>query len=300
MAAISVNATTDHTKDRAMSTLSPHIVRPMTSADRDLDGALALSQAVFWPYRRDDWKLALNIGHGLLAEVNGKIVGSTLWWSYGEAFATCGIIIVLPAMQGRGLGRALMENMLEATGDRALLLNATEEGHRLYESFGFSDTGTVHQHQAQLPDILTPFPAGPVRNMRASDLPAIVKMDEQAFGAERASLIEAYSRIGTSAVIERNGVIEGFAMCRPFGFGHAVGPVVAATAADAQWLIRHFMVEKAGGFLRIDTTGDSGLGDWLTAQGLPEVGHVITMIRGQRLPVAGQGRIYGLASQSFG
>lgn len=300
MAAIFVNGVTAQSKDRAISTFSSVLVRPMTGTDRDLDGALSLSQAVHWPYRRDDWSLALELGQGLLAEVDGQIVASTLWWSYGDAFATCGIIIVSPAMQGRGLGRALMENMLEATGDRALLLNSTEEGHRLYESFGFSDISTVHQHQAQLPDVLSAFPAGPVRNMRAGDLPAIAKMDEQAFGAERTRLIESFNRIATSAVIERNGLIEGFAMCRPFGLGHAVGPVIAATAGDAQSLIRHFMVEKPGGFLRVDTTGDSGLGDWLTAQGLPEVGHVTTMIRGQRPPAAGQARIYGLASQSFG
>ncbi|BBF69704.1 GNAT family N-acetyltransferase [Sphingomonas bisphenolicum] len=273
----------------------------MSDTDRDLDGALALSQAVRWPYRRDDWRVALDLGQGLLAEADGEIVASTFWWSYGDAFATCGIIIVSPAMQGRGLGRALMDTMLEATSDRTLLLNSTAEGHRLYKSFGFSDIGTVHQHQAQMPAARAPFPTGPVRRAQASDLPAIAKMDAHAFfGAERTRLIETFARIGTAAVIERNGVIDGFALCRPFGFGHAVGPVVAATAADARLLIGHFIAEKAGQFLRVDITGDSGLGDWLTTQGLPEVGNVTTMIRGQRPPIVGPGRIYALASQSFG
>ena len=99
-------------EDRAISTHPSIIVRPMTGADRDLDGALALSQAVSWPYRKDDWRVALELGHGLLAEADGAIVASILWWPYGDAFATCGIIIVSPAMQGRGLGRTLMEQML--------------------------------------------------------------------------------------------------------------------------------------------------------------------------------------------
>jgi GNAT superfamily N-acetyltransferase len=123
----------------------------MTAADRDLDGALLLSQAVRWPYRRDDWSVALALGHGVLVEADGRIMASALWWPYGDGFATCGIIIVSPDMQGRGLGRILMESLLTANSDRCILLNSTQEGHRLYEAFGFRDAGTVHQHQAQTP-----------------------------------------------------------------------------------------------------------------------------------------------------
>lgn len=275
----------------------------MTDADGDLDGGLLLSQAVGWPYRREDWAIAQALGHGLLAELEGEIVASALWWPYGDAFATCGIIIVLPTMQGRGLGRTLMENMLAAAGERAVLLNSTTEGHRLYEAFGFEDIGTVHQHQALTPAAAVPSPAGPrgpVRKARPDDLPAIVQMDQRAFGAQRTRMIEAFSSIGTAAVIERDGSIQGFAMRRPFGRGHAIGPVIARTAEDARLLIRHFLEEKAGEFLRLDITGDSGLGDWLKAQGLPEVSNVITMIRGEPPLLSGQERIYALASQSFG
>ena len=275
----------------------------MTDADGDLDGALLLSQAVRWPYRREDWAIAQALGHGLLAEAEGEIVASALWWPYGDAVATCGIIIVSPAMQGQGLGRTLMENMLAATGERAVLLNSTAEGHRLYEAFGFRDVGTVHQHQGQASAAAIASlggPGGPVRKARPNDLPAIVQLDQRAFGAQRTRMIEAFSGIGTAAVIERDGGIQGFALRRPFGLGHAIGPVVARSAEDARLLIRHFLEEKAGAFLRLDVTGDSGLGDWLTAQGLPEVGNVITMIRGQHPPRSGQEQIYALASQSFG
>ena len=288
---------------KVISTLPSITLRPMTDADRDLDGALHLSQAVGWPYRRDDWSTALSLGQGVLAEENGQIIASALWWPYGDAFATCGIIIVSPAKQGRGLGRTLMSHILEATGERAVLLSSTAEGHRLYEAFGFADVGTVHQHQAQT-SVATGLPQtecdSPVRRARADDLPAMLQIDRQAFGAERTRLIEAFSRIGTAAVIERAGTVQGFAMCRPFGLGYAIGPVIARTADDARLLIGHFINDKAGAFLRVDITGDAGLGDWLTARGLPEVGREASMIRGQRPPISGPERIYGLASQSFG
>lgn len=279
------------------------VLRPMTASARDIDGALALSQEVRWPHRRDDWSLSQTLGQGVLAEENGRIIGIAMWWPYGDAFATCGGIIVSPAMQGRGLGRALMAHLLEATGERAVLLSSTEAGRRLYQSFGFEDVGTAHQHQAQLPAAarIAPTEADKaVRKARAEDLPAMIEIDRQAFGADRTRLIEEFSRIGTAAVIDRDGIVQGFAMCRSFGHGNAVGPVITRTADDARLLIRYFINEKAGEFLRVDVTGDVGLGDWLTEQGLPDMGIEILMIRGQRPPASGQERVFGLASRSFG
>jgi GNAT superfamily N-acetyltransferase len=279
------------------------VLRPMTASARDIDGALALSQEVSWPHRRDDWSLSQTLGQGIIAEENGRIIGTAMWWPYGDAFATCGGIIVSPAMQGRGLGRALMTRLLEATGERAVLLSSTEAGRRLYQSFGFEDIGTAHQHQAQLPAAARIAPTESdkaVRTARAEDLPAMIEIDRHAFGADRTRLIEEFNRIGTAAVIDRGGIIQGFAMCRPFGRGYAVGPIIARTAYDAQLLIRYFINEKAGEFLRVDVTGDAGLGDWLTEQGLPDMGTEILMIRGDRPPVSGQERVFGLASRSFG
>lgn len=278
------------------------IVRAMTPSD--LDGALPLSQAVRWPYRREDWSIALGLGQGVLGVAGGRIVASALWWPYDDRFATCGIIIVSPAMQGRGLGRMLMDHLLAANGGRSILLNSTEEGRRLYEAFGFRDIGTVHQYQARIAADTTLTPPsgddGQVRSARLDDMPTILRMDENAFGARRTKLITEFLRIGSAAVIERNDTVRGFAICRPFGLGQAIGPVVARSAEDARSLIRHFLQAKAGEFLRIDIDGDSGLGDWLTAQGLPDVGAVTTMVRGTRPPVSGPDRIYGVASQSFG
>ena len=76
--------------------------------------------------------------------------------------------------------------------------------------------------------------------------------------------------------------------------------MVATGAADAKALICHFLTANAGQTLRIDIGGESGLGPWLTEQGVPEVGQVTTMIRGKRPPISGPERMFALASQSFG
>ncbi|MDZ4312110.1 MAG: GNAT family N-acetyltransferase [Cypionkella sp.] len=273
----------------------------MTGDARDLESALQLSRGAGWAYRLEDWRIAQTLGQGVLAEAEERVIGSALCWPYGDGFATCGSIIVAPSMQGRGLGRALLTRLLELTGDRAVLLNSTAEGMRLYQSFGFRAVGTVHQHRGRIP-------AGPgkrgasrhVRTATANDLPAVAQMDQRALGAGRGSMIAVFFEISSVAVMERDGRVQGYAICRPFGEGRVIGPVVAAGAEDAKALISHFLNGNDGQTLRIDIGGDSGLGPWLAAQGLPEVDQVTTMIRGQRPAISGPERIFALASQSFG
>lgn len=279
----------------------PVTLRPMTAAKPDLESALHLSQAVGWAYRLEDWRIAQTLGQGVLAEENGAVIGSALCWPYGDGFATCGSIIVSPAMQGRGLGRVLLTRLLELTGRRAVMLNSTTEGMRLYQSFGFEAQGTVHQHLAPASLNVAPDAADPqVRAARAEDMQAILHMDRRAFGADRQRMIAEFFQTGSVVVIADDTGPQAYAICRPFGLGQVIGPVVAGGAADAKALIRYFLRSRSGQVRRIDIGGDSGLGAWLTQLGLPEVDQVTTMMRGRRPAIPGPERLFALASQSFG
>ena len=273
-------------------------LHPMTAATGDLEAALGLSRAAGWSFRLEDWRVAQRLGEGVLARQDGQVIGSALCWLYGEGFATLGSIIVAPAMQGRGLGRSLLARGLEITGPRAALLHATAEGMRLYQGFGFNAVGTVAQHMGK--PMLAPAAASQVRMARAEDLPYLAAMDQRAFGAGRRRMIEEFLSIGSAAVTERRGLLRAFAICRPFGTGRVIGPVVAADPGEAKALILHFLQAHAGEILRVDTSTESGLGPWLAAQGLPEVSRVTTMLRGQRPEREGPERVFALASQSFG
>jgi len=276
-------------------------IRDMADSDTDLDGALALSRAVNWPYRKDDWRVALSLGRGVLAEADRRIVGSALWWPYGDGLATFGMIIVSPAMQGQGIGRILMDSLLRQAGDRTVLLNSTEEGLALYRRYGFEAVGTVHQHQARTTaDPAVNAPVSSVRPFPPTDEAAILDLDRGASGVDRTDLVTRFMGIGDTVVREADGTVTGFAMCRRFGHGYAIGPVIGQSSQDAQSLIGYFLREKAGEFLRVDISGDSGLGPWLEGMGLPEVGRVTTMVRGARPQQSGPARIFALASQSLG
>lgn len=269
--------------------------------DEHLPQALRLSQSLNWPYRLDDWRDALSLGHGLGVLVDGQLGATALWWPWGENHATCGMIIVSAPLQGRGIGRALMGALLHEAGDRTVLLNSTVAGTRLYEQYGFTPFGRVHQHQAAL----TRAPPAPdaeagVRWMRPHDVPALFDRDREASGMQRRRLLEALFAAGRVAVISTGDSPSGYACVRRWGRGVVIGPVVAAAAHDARALISMLLQSLVGEFVRLDVTDESGLSPCLTELGLPRVDGVTSMARGplpQRPPHCG---VYALASQSLG
>ncbi len=275
------------------------VLRAMTSAD--IECATELSRAQSWPHRDEDWAMFLELGEGIVAECAGQLVGSIMAWRLGEDHASIGMVIVSPAMQGRGLGRHLMEQMIAQLGDRSILLNATDEGLPLYRKLGFVETGTIYQHQAVAP-------AMPLAELRrgervrptggADDM--LGDLYRRASGTDRRALLAALSEHASTVVLTRDHVPQGFAQFRRFGRGWLVGPVVAPDAIGAKALILHWLSTGTGSFCRLDVTAASGLSGWLESIGMPCVGRVKTMVRGA-LPVpAADLAVQALAAQALG
>ena len=266
-----------------------------------LPQAVALSSEFSWPYREADWRFAFDLGHGVAAEVDGRLVATALWWLYGDRYATCGMIIVTQQMQGYGLGRKLMDAMLDKIGDRSIILNSTEEGYRLYEKLGFTPYGKVYQHQAVLEadPLLCTEPTG-IRSMHPGDETAIRGLDFAASGMDRTVLLDALFSVGTLIVMDRGTGVQAYACAREFGRGIVIGPVIAADAADAKALILSLASRHRGEFVRVDVTDDCGLSPWLSGIGLPRVGQVVAMVRGVRPITSDSAGLFALSSQSLG
>ncbi|ASY60240.1 MULTISPECIES: GNAT family N-acetyltransferase [Sinorhizobium] len=241
-----------------------------------LESAARLSRQAGWPHRLEDWQMALALSEGVVALEAGRVVGTTLVTTYGNGCATINMVIVDEAMRGRGLGRGLMDAALRIAGDRRLRLVATADGLPLYEKLGFRETGTVLQHQGIARELAAPAETEPAT---AEDIAEIAALDRIAFGADRRDLIAYIVKVGEFVVIRRNGRVVGFAALRAFGRGDVIGPVVAANVDDAKALITHFIARRAGQFVRIDTTAETGLSPWLSDQGLSNVGGAFAMDR---------------------
>lgn len=265
---------------------------------RHLPGALKLSQEMSWPYRLEDWEFAAAAGHGLALERDGKLIGTALWWAYGQSHASAGMIIVTGTEQGRGHGARLFNTLLDATQARDVLLCSTEDGLALYKRRGFVEVGTVVQHQGPLG--LAVEGGDGIRLATASDIPAVQDFDRRATGLDRAPLVAALTGIGRVALIERGGGIAGCSVARRFGRGHVVGPVAAESTDDAKRLILEQLAKLHGQFVRIDVHAEHGLSDWLVSLGLPCTDQVTAMVKGQQPVPDGAARMYALASQSLG
>ncbi len=262
--------------------------------------ATGLTTAVGWTHRQEDWQFALSVGRGLGAFDSDGILRATLvWFPYGSAYGSIGMIAVDPSLQRSGIGRMLMQRVQSDASGRTLLLVSTQAGRRLYESLGFHTIGSNAAH------IGTSTAAGPVdgvRPARTADLDVITKRDAEAQGYERRDLIAALANAGDVAIVPGGkGEPAGFAICRRFGRGHVIGPVVAGSSDDACRLIGYWLAQRTGQIVRIDVPAEhTALADWLTDRGLARGGESPIMVRGEA-PVPGAlVHRYALVSQAMG
>ncbi|MBT0961595.1 GNAT family N-acetyltransferase [Denitromonas iodatirespirans] len=252
-------------------------------AEADLPATHALSQAVRWPHRLEDWQFVHRLGTGFVAESEGAIVGTASCWAYGSEHGSLGMVVVSPDAQGKGIGRELMNRVLGELGERSTMLIATLAGQPLYESLGFVATGQIHQHQGTMFQVGTAVPpAGErIRPVGASDAPKLARLASRGLGMPRATVLDALRKVGDCVVLDSGGEPVGFAFCRRFGRGYAIGPVVAPDPERAKALIAHWIGVRAGSFVRIDVHDASGLSPWLVEMGLDRVDSGIIMVRGE-------------------
>ncbi|CDX23910.1 GCN5-like N-acetyltransferase [Mesorhizobium sp. SOD10] len=276
----------------------------------ELDRLHALSLSVGWPHRAEDWQFLREAGQGFVAlDEIGRVLGSAMWFPHGASLATIGMVITSPRLQTLGAAQWLMKRVLDKISGRDLRLNATRAARRLYLSLDFQPEKTVYQCQgiARVPTTESPAEArGDIRILDASDIPAAIALDAAGFGVRRTALIEKLFGHSIGYGLFDGKKLTAFALCRPFGRGHVVGPVVAQSDADAVAIVRPHVVDHSGSFLRIDTHMDSGeFAAFLAHAGMPVFDTVLTMSLGKRLAdffgggLAGP-KTYALTSQTLG
>jgi GNAT superfamily N-acetyltransferase len=216
----------------------------------------ALSVAVGWPHRENDWRTLLDLGQGIAAvDEIGRVVGTVMWLRYGVDFTMVSMLIASPRLQEYGAGRRLMERVHELNKGSAFGLTATRAARRLYRSMGYGQEQKILQCQGQV--ALGGLPSfkleGYVRPVHCDDHESLLKLDRSAVGHDRSAVFRRLLPESKGYVLVRNETVVAFALSRRFGRGRVIGPVVAATQDDAIAVSLPHVEAHAGSFLRADT-----------------------------------------------
>ncbi len=265
----------------------------------------ALSIGVGWPHRPKDWDFLRRAGQGIVAvDGIGRVFGSAMWFPHGDDFATIGLVITSPRTQAQGNGRWLMEQVFEQCGDRNLILNSTDAAYGLYISLGFKKEAIVFQYVGEAEPTLSPLPNlnGQLSDLSSGTLHEIEALDTQAYGTNRKRMLALLSEGASVCALRRDGEIVGYSMCREFGRGHVVGPIVASNDQDAIHLLAVHLKDLAGQFVRVDTREKGVFAEFLQQIGLAVSETVTTMSKGRHFRNREDGKptVFGLAGHALG
>ena len=172
---------------------------------------------------------------GIVAEQDGRVVGSN-FLKEGDAIRGVGPISVDPQVQGGGVGRRLMEAVLDrangAAGIRLLQDSFNMRSIALYASLGFQVREPV------LVMVGRPINGRPmgtaVRPMTERDLDACDALCIRVHGISRRSELADAVRLGAPLVAERDGRITAYLTAPTFWLANHG---VAETESDMQALI---------------------------------------------------------------
>lgn len=246
-------------------------VRRMTPAD--LDACMALKALQGWNQLREDWAMFLGFcPRACFVACEGEtLVGTLTAIDYDRRFAWIGMVLVHPERRRRGIGRSLLTASLEALADvETIKLDATPAGQPLYAQLGFVEEYGLSRLLAATPQ-WGPRPAAPTPvPLRPRDLDAVAALDTPVFGMPRPAVLKAWFERCPQAAwgLWRDGRLEGYAMGRPGANCALIGPVIAATEADASALAEAVGRSFPGQAVGIDMLSrHGGFQAWLEASG---------------------------------
>ncbi len=264
----------------------------------DLPDCLALAQDREWLPEEHKWRLLFAVGsvYGVRDEA-GDLAGAVVLTRYGTELAVIGMMLVAARYGRQGLGRALMSHVLAEAGDAVVCLNAADNGRPLYDKLGFVPVGMTCTYVGDFAPAAggvgsTAGAGGSAagdsgsRPATPGDLPAIRELDAQANGVDRAYLVRRLPGFAEELrVLEHQGIITGYAGVWRNVDNAVIGPVIAASAADAQTLIAD-VAGAAAGPVRVDLDDrHPQLRGWAAAHGLvPRASSAVMVHDGRPLP----------------
>jgi len=213
----------------------------------------------------------------VVIEDNGKVIGSNHLWEY-DAIRAVGPITVDPRVQAKGIGRMLMQSVLERAEESAgvrLLQDAFNAASlSLYASLGF----TVREPLVLIEGVITGDrkSSTTVEELRAQDIEECARLCRDVHGFDRTVELKHLPPFLKSFVARREGRIVGYAAAPQFW---ALNHAVAETEDDMQQLIMGASQDQQISFLL--PTRQSSLFRWCLQKGMRVVKPMTLMTIGK-------------------
>ncbi len=191
------------------------------------------------------WAWAI-LRHGpkvlLIAEKDDHAVGITCLNPRGK-HAGVGPVAVDPVYQGRGVGRQLMNALLErAAGLESVRLfqeSFNPASRALYDSFGFVPVAELLDLYRAPGAQTKAEPDDAISKISRKDLQELHAYDIEASRLDRRTDLMYYATWGELFVMRRKSLIRGFLACLPGSGSVQLGPLLAESEEDALRLFRH-------------------------------------------------------------
>ncbi len=203
-------------------------LRVMTPADLPL--GMRLKAQAGWNQIEADWHraLALEPEGCFVAELDGQPVGTTTTCIFGPV-AWIAMVLVDPAVRGRGIGTALMRHalaFLDGHGIRSVRLDATPLGRPIYEKLGFVPQFELARYEGV---ITVRDPSHRVRLPAPNDFAELISLDQEVTATDRRKLLLHLFAQNPSELrsVKDAGRLTGFLTSRPGERARQIGPCIA-------------------------------------------------------------------------
>jgi hypothetical protein len=211
------------------------------------------------------------------------------------------MVLVDPEYRRRRIATQLMETALDYLSGRVALvkLDATPDGHRVYETLGFQAESLVERWAGWAH---ATSDAGR-QALQASAHDRLLALDRRAFGADRSKLIEALVAESCVApmVAVSEGRMSGYALARRGSQAAYVGPLVASSADEAASLLDGVLDQLAGQQVYVDVNGNFREGaEIIAARGFKKQRELMRMVYGARNNGGTSESVFAIAGPEVG
>lgn len=226
---------------------SEYIIRPLMNFD--IKQVYQLSKKIGWNGTQEEWADDIKFSNecSLVITHYGNICGVGLGLPF-KSKARLASIIVDPAYRGQGLGKRLVNCLIEKLESKCyktIELEASNEGQTIYEKAGFRSYEKIVTLAKTITTDVEQQPKECLyKSSKQKDLNAIINqiehLDTLAFGASRRYFIEKAVASSSNHVFihRRKEVVTGFLICSKEEEGIRIGPWIHENGAGAERLLK--------------------------------------------------------------